>query len=891
MQDSALGAAAKRSTSELPAGTVTFLMTDIEGSTRLWDKDSASMQQALARHDSLVGEHVQRSGGKLVEAGREGDSILAVFERARDGLACALSLQIAFSGEAWPAGLDLRVRMALHSGEVDLREGHYYGTAIYRCARLMAAGYGGQILVSQATEQLGGDLLPEGASLWGLGLHRLKDLSRPEPVFQLLHPQLHGDFPALRTQERRRDNLPLQLTRFVGRSREIKEVTDLLNRSRLVTITGAGGIGKSRLGLQVASRLVDSYEDGVWLVELGSLTDPHLVPQAVMAVLDFRDQPGLQTLDTLTLNLADRQSLLVLDNCEHLVGSVSRLAERLLKACARLQILATSREVLGVGGEVPWRVPSLSMPHLDAMPPLEELVKYEAVALFADRASAMGGFRVTADTAAAVVEVCQRLDGMPLAIELAAARLNILSVTQVRDRLSDRLGLLTGANRAGQHRPRTLRATIDWSYQLLSEPEQELLSRLSVFAGGCSVEAVEAVCVGGAVTSGSILDLLAGLVDKSLVMVDPSSSSHRYRLLDTIGEYAREELSTAPDGDLVHDRHLHWCLALAAHAEPQLHGPAQLIWLDRIETELGNIRAALDWGCGRQDPRAMLLASKLHMFWNMRGYMREGRERSLSVLAIQTGPTFDRAQALTHAGQLAGHSAGDMAASRELYRESLLIREQLGVRSGLGFTLMCLGGAEVAVGNTAEGIRLLDRGVAESRAEGDGWQLAVALNDCAIHRHHLHEPGPEPREMLGESIALLRQMGDDCTLGFALESLAQVALDNGDIGDAGLLLTECANIARRLNDKQTGATAINGLGRIAAMKADHALALRLHSAAARLLPEAGKCLLPMEQAVVDGAVSDARRALGQAEADTAWAAGKDMTLLEALDYALAECPV
>jgi predicted ATPase/class 3 adenylate cyclase len=875
----------------LPAGTVTFLMTDIEGSTRLWDKDSASMQQAMARHDSLVGEHTQRSGGKLVEAGREGDSVLAVFERARDGLACALSLQLAFAAEAWPTGAELRLRMALHSGEADLREGHFYGTAVYRCARLLAAGHGGQILVSQATEQLGGDLLPKGASLAGLGLHRLKDLSRPEPIFELLHPQLESDFPPLRTLERRRSNLPLRLTRFVGRSREIDEVTELLAGSGLVTITGAGGIGKTRLALQVASRLVDAYEDGVWLVELASLTDPDLVPQTVMAVLDFRDQPGRASLDTLVLNLANRQSVLVLDTCEHLIAPVSRLAERLLQACPRLRILATSREVLGIDGEVAWRVPSLSVPGLDALPPLDELVEYEAVALFADRASAMGGFRVTAETAPAVAEVCQRLDGMPLAIELAAARLKILSVTQVRDRLSDRFGLLTGTNRTVLPRQRTLRATIDWSYQLLSRQEQELLCRLSVFVGGCSVEAVEAVCVGGTVNPESILDLLAGLVDKSLVMVDPSPSSHRYRLLDTIREFAQEELSASTDGDLAHDRHLESCLALAVQAKPSLQGRDQPIWLNRIENELGNIRAALDWGCARQDPRAMLLASKLFRFWNMRGYMREGYERVRSALSIDTGPTLDRAEALTHAAQLAAHSAGDYATARELLLESLLIREQLGERAGLGYTMMCLGGAEVALGSASEGLRLLESAVAESRTEGEKWQLALALNECACIVHYMDVPGREPRQMLEESITLIRQAGDEWSLVLILDSLALVAMDSGDVGDALRLWSESAGIARRLDDKASGSFAINGLARIAVKKGSYGRGLRLHSAAAHLLREAGRSLYPMDQAGVDRAVADAHKALGQVEADAAWAAGKDMTLLEALDYALAESPV
>jgi predicted ATPase/class 3 adenylate cyclase len=895
------------------AGTVTFLLTDVEGSSRRWLEEVEEMRAKIQHHDEVLTAAVEAAGGRVLTSRGEGDSFFAIFRRASAAPAAALEIQQALQDDR--AGL--RVRMAIHTGDADddLR-----GRAPNLCGRLRAVAHGGQVLLSSTTAALVRDGLPPEASLLDLGEHLLRDQQGPLRIYQLIHPSLPQSFPPLRTapkgqhnlpgsltptnlphelttfpplrtQERRKSNLPLRLTRFVGRVREIEQVTDLLSRSSLVTITGAGGIGKTRLALQVASRLVDAYEDGVWLVELASLTDPDLVPQAVMAVLDFRDQPGGESLDTLALNLADRQSLLVLDTCEHLIAPLARLAERLLQACPRLHILATSREVLGIDGEVPWRVPSLSMPRLDPLPSLEELVEYEAVALFADRASATGGFQVTAETAPALVEVCQRLDGMPLAIELAAARLKILSVTQVRDRLSDRFGLLTGANRAALPRQRTLRATIDWSYQLLSLPEQELLCRLSVFAGGCSVEAVEAVCVGGAVAADSILDLLAGLVDKSLVMVEPIPSSHRYRLLDTIREYAREEQAAASDGDVVHERHLEWCLALAVKAQPALHGPDQLTWLNRIDIELDNIRAALDWSCACQDRRAMLLASRLHMFWNMRGYMREGHERLRSVLSVDPEPTVDRAEALTCAGQLTGHSAGDNAEARELYLESLRIRKQLGTRRGLGLTLTCLGGAEIGLGNITESLRCLNTAVAESRVEGAPWQLAVALCDCANTRYYLHQPGPETREMLQESIVLLRQLGDDWTLGFPLDVLALVELDGGHVADARRLWNECGDIARRLDDKLSGSAAIHGMGRIAVKNASYARGLRLHSAAARLLREAGKSLMPIEQDALDASITEARDALGQVEADAASAAGKDMTLQEALDYALAESPV
>ncbi len=479
-------------TSTLPTGTVTFLFTDIEGSTRLWEQFPEAMQTALTRHDVLLRGIVESHGGGVIKS--TGDGLHAVFNRATEGLAATLACQQALAGEVW-TGLPspLRVRMGLHTGESELRDDDYFGSTLNRAARLMSIAAGGQALLSSATTELVLDQLPQGVVLQDLGEHRLKDLTRPEHVFQLSSPGLPTDFPPLRSLNTLPNNLPVQLTSFIGREDEMAEAKRLLATTRLLTLTGPGGTGKTRLSLQVAADVLDVFPDGAWLAELAPLSDPVLVSQTVASVLGVREQPGRPLVDTLIDYLRAKSLLLILDNCEHLIEACDQLVTSLLSACPRLKILPSSREALGIAGETTYRVPSLSLPDARHSTP-EALMQCEAVHLFVERAQAVQPrFALTSRNLNATIQICRRLDGIPLALELAAARLRLFTVEQIAARLDDRFRLLTGGSRSALPRHQTLEALIDWSYDLLPEPEREALRRLSVFAGGWTFDAAEAI--------------------------------------------------------------------------------------------------------------------------------------------------------------------------------------------------------------------------------------------------------------------------------------------------------------------------------------------------------------------------------------------------------------
>lgn len=476
-------------------GTITFLFTDIEGSTKLWEEHPDAMRQAVMRHDELAQEIVRRHNGRILKSKLEGDSIFAIFPVATDAIAAAVDIQRAITTEPWPEDIAIRVRMALHTGDAQLRDEDYYGPSVNRCARLRAIAHGGQIVISLATEELARDSLPPGVSLDDMGMHRLRDLTRPEQVFQVIADGLRVDFPPLKSLDVLPNNLPQQVTSFIGREKEIAEVKALLTTTRLLTLTGSGGAGKTRLSLQVAADLLDRYEDGVWFVELAPLSDPALVHQAIASALGVREEAGRPISQTLTEYLKAKEVLLVIDNCEHLLQAVAQACEHLLRTCPHVRFLTSSREGLNIMGETTYRVPSLSMPDPKKVPSPERLSEFESVRLFIERAqAAQPNFEVTSQNSAAVAQLCVRLDGIPLAIELAAARVRALSVDQINERLDDRFRLLTGGSRTALPRQQTLRALIDWSYDLLTPQEQTLLRRLSVFAGGWTLEAAEAVC-------------------------------------------------------------------------------------------------------------------------------------------------------------------------------------------------------------------------------------------------------------------------------------------------------------------------------------------------------------------------------------------------------------
>jgi len=518
----------------LPTGTVTFLFTDIEGSTQLLQRlGDRRYAEVLAEHQRLLRDAIAKGNGQEIDT--QGDAFLVAFSRARDAVATAVAAQQALMKHTWPDGASFQVRMGLHTGEPISITDRYVGLDVHRAARIGTAGHGGQILLSDVVSGLAARDLPPGVSLRDLGTHRLKDLREPEHLFQVVHPDLPTDFPPLKALDAWPNNLPIQLTSFIGRERETAEIKRLSATTRLLTLTGAGGSGKTRLALHVATDLLEHYPDGAWLAELAALSDPTLVPNAVASGLNVPEQRGHPFTETLIDFIHSKSLLLVLDNCEHLLPACAALADRLLRSCPTLRMLATSREPLGIPGEVIWRVPSLSFPDPRRLPSLEHLNQYEAVRLFVERArSNAPGFAVTSANAAAVVQICQRLDGIPLAIEMAAARVKVLTVEQIATRLDDRFRLLSSGPRTALPRHQTLRAAMDWSYDLLPERERGVLRRVSVFAGGWTLEAAEAICARDDVEASDVLDLLAHLVDRSLVIAEPHGGAVRYRLLETV---------------------------------------------------------------------------------------------------------------------------------------------------------------------------------------------------------------------------------------------------------------------------------------------------------------------------------------------------------------------
>jgi predicted ATPase len=555
------------------------------------------MARAVARHYELLDQAVAAHGGvRPVEQG-EGDSVVAAFSLASDAVAAALAAQRALQGEGWPAATPVRVRVAVHTGEAELRDGgNYFGTAVIRCARLRSLAYGGQVLVSAATADVVADRLPAGASLVDRGLQRLKDLSRPERVWELCHPDLAGGFGPLRSLDRLPHNLPVQLTAFVGRSAELAQLRGLLSSGRLLTLNGVGGCGKTRLALQLAAEVADLYAGGVWLAELAAVTEPERVPAAVATALGERDQAG-DLVEVLADRLGREPVLVVLDNCEHLLGPVAALVDVLLRRCPALTVIATSREPLGVPGETGWRVPTLSRPERSEPVTPDALLRYDAVRLLAERAAHVRpDFALTVDNAAAVAQICERLDGIPLALELAAARVRGLSVGALAAALDDRFRLLTGGARTVLARQRTLQASIDWSYELLDEAEQSLFCRLAIFAGSFDLDAAEAVTAGPPLTSGEVLGLLLGLVDKS--MVTPVDDGDRYRLFETLRQYGQARLADTDELAAVRDRHLAWAAALFDPRDYPLVKP-----LGALAPVVDDLRHALEWAllCGDSD--------------------------------------------------------------------------------------------------------------------------------------------------------------------------------------------------------------------------------------------------------------------------------------------------
>jgi predicted ATPase/class 3 adenylate cyclase/DNA-binding CsgD family transcriptional regulator/tetratricopeptide (TPR) repeat protein len=807
---------------------VTFLFTDIEGSTALWESVPDAMRAAQERHDAILRSTIDKYAGHVFSSA--GDGLGAAFARVGDAVGAAVEAQRALACEPWPTAAPLRVRMGVHTGEATERDGDYFGPAVNRCARLMAVAHGGQLVCSGVTADLVADRLGPGIGLRDLGQHRLKDLGRPERVFQVTGPGLEETFDLLRSLDgpARRHNLPLQTTSFVGRTAEMAELASLVAGGRqLVTVVGPGGIGKTRLGLQVTAEAVDVIGEGVWLVELASVADPELVARTVAAVLRVREEPGRPLLDTLVDAVGDRCMLVMLDNAEHVLDATAKLVDALLRCCPQLRLLVTSREPLGLGGEHVFRVPSLSVPTGEAATP-QQLAAFEAVQLFTERASLQRpGFVLDEANAAAVSAVCARLDGIPLALELAAARLGSLSVSEINARLDQRLRLLIGGSRTDLPRHQTLRAMIDWSYNLLNLDERLVFDRLSVFAGGWTLEAAEAVATGGEIEDWQVLDRLAALVAKSLVQADDVDGFTRYRLLETVRQYGTERLTSraVPEQDRVRRAHRDHFLALVETADAHLNGSGQVGWLDRLEVDFDNIRAALAFSV--EDPDSpepgLRLAAGLRWFCDMRGHAGEILNVLDALLARPDTqpPSLTRARVLNAISWLIdrfGDGAAVPGRVRSMAEEALSIARAAAEETVAAGALAQLSWSDFAEGDLPGAMAQIDEAISLARKTGDP-RLGGYLNERAVFKA---EGGDWDGALADyeEALALLRVQGDKYRLAITLANMGVVELSVGEVQGARAHIEEARSVADHLGVPTIFTTLWANLGMVALLEAD-----------------------------------------------------------------------
>ncbi|HXW76650.1 MAG TPA: adenylate/guanylate cyclase domain-containing protein [Candidatus Eremiobacteraceae bacterium] len=790
MHDDTLARTLAPGSTSLPSGAVAFLFTDIEGSTQRWEQHHDAMRDAVARHDALLRGEIESHGGFVFKT--VGDAFCAAFPTAQQALLAATSAQRGLSKEDFSAVDGIRVRMGIHAGTAVERDSDYFGPTVNRVARLMSIGHGGQVLVSEAVHDAFGDRLLAGASFVDLGIRRLKDLMQPERVWQVTVEGLPAEFAPLASLDARPNNLPVQSTALLGREHELDIVRKLVASHRLVTISGAGGVGKTKLALQTGADLIDHYERGVWFADLAPIADGGLVQSAVAQTLGV-SQAGDSIESSVLRFLQKRQLLLILDNCEHVLGAVAPLADAILKACPNVRMLATSRQPLEIDGECVHRLPSLSVPSASTATTADEALSHGATALFVERAKAVDNrFSLTDETAPIVADICRHLDGIPLAIELAAARVKVLSLPSLSKRLDERFKILTGGSRTAMPRQKTLTALIDWSYGLLERPEQLLFCRLGVFAGGFSLEAASAVCPGDGVDDADILDLLTSLVDKSLVLAEIGTESERYRLLESTRAYALGKLADADELDRFTRGHAEYYRTFAVETDVIHRAQAAEKWLSRHEVEIDNLRSALIWALQQRNdiPLGAAIAIGIVRLWQAAGLAAEARRWLALALELLDSSAYPVAHAdlmLAHARINSGERCYEMAsAALEMY-------ERTGNLDGVGDALCVASWHSHMAGRNQEAADAIARALTIYRERGYDLGIAVATNLAAIFAKELGDIDTA-RALYRECLERLQALGDERRVGGLLTNLGALEITAGDFVQADRDYAEALSI-------------------------------------------------------------------------------------------------
>ena len=916
--------------SKLPSGTVTFLFTDIEGSTKLWEKYPEKMKSALAKHDSILKDAVESNKGHIIKT--TGDGIHAVFSTVIDAIKASIESQHNLANQT--NNPSIKIRIGIHTGEAELRDGDYYGGTLNRAARIMSIGHGGQILISETTLQIAREHLPEDVSVLDLGQHQLKGLSNAEQIYQISKPELQQEFPALKSQTQARNNIPTQLTSFVGRENELAEAKSRLEGARFLTLIGPGGTGKTRLSIQLGSQLVSEFKDGVWLVEFAPIADPSLVTQTIASIFDIGEVPGVSIKSLLHDFLREKHLLLMLDNCEHLVEASAEVADELLHVAPNIKVIVSSREALGVAGETVYRVPSLSLPNQDSLTGAAELTKdaamgFESVQLFVERASAANRkFQLTDENASSVAQICSRLDGIPLAIELAASRITVFSPEQIAKRLDDRFKLLTGGSRTALPRQQTLRALIDWSYDLLSDDERALLRRLSVFAGGWTFEAAETIC-----NNVDVFEHLPQLINKSLVTVKDDNDETRYFLLETIRQYARDKLLENGEGEGTRNRHLAYYDELLGTAFPELQTRArELYWIKRLEPEVDNIRAAVEWSLSN-DPyvvaRIVYFAAGIMASTNLafEGH-RWGTEAIKQIeqgSPLSTEKTLHKGRLLTGMS-LCSFTVGDLQLSKKEALEAANILRSTDDKWTLGLTLGFLASSSVFTGDSVTAISAIEEARtlaneledkqllasvfnASSRIEafinkdfakafeahekacellkehGNRWSYAVTLyafGNFAINLNQFELA----RTKLTLALHTMQELGANRNAGMIKSDLAHLLRYEGKYPEAMLAYSKTIREWQRMGHRAAVAHQLESIAFIAKALEKKEKSTQLLGAAERLRKIIKINMTAQERDEYDKEVADLKANMNEKEFTSLWAEGGSMTMDQAIELAL-----